>query len=477
MPTFLPKRPKARFTAAATILGALALAVPTLAAGPAGAGPGPACGSTVTTNLTLTADLSCPSGDGLIVGATGITIDLGGHTITGSAGGIGVTNPGFATVTIRNGAITGFGTAVQVTSAPGNLVETLHVTISETATGILLNAADQAQVQNNVLSGGATAILLRADSNDPSNRAEENVVFKNTISGSQEAIAIVGSNDNHLINNTVTGGATAFRIAGGSGGNDLTNNHASGGSSTGLLVDASNNSSNDVGGNQFTDFEGAGILIEAGPSTTQLLGNKTIRNDVGISAGAAGSSLGGNTANDNRVRGMTAGEGVEDLGSNMASGNPDPQCINVVCTPSPLAAHPDATVRKPGGQIQGRSVLHPAGEGQTKHVRALPNGPGQLVVRVHNDHDVAAVFAVSAPESGSQGFRTRFHSHGTDVTRAVRAGTFVASVEPEGVMVLHLTVKARAGTEPGATGSYFVTVSNLHDGERLDAIKVHERAV
>jgi hypothetical protein len=59
----------------------------------------------------------------------------------------------------------------------------------------------------------------------------------------------------------------------------------------------------------------------------------------------------------------------------------------------------------------------------------------------------------------------------------VRNGTFVASVEPGGVMVLHLTVTARANTDPGTTGSYFVTVSNLHDGERLDAIRVVERAV
>jgi parallel beta-helix repeat protein len=471
-----------------SILGALALAVPALAAsvlvasvlvaGPAGAGsPAPACGSTVTTNLTLTADLSCPSGDGLVVGAAGITIDLGGHTLNGAAGGIGISNPSFATVTIRNGAITGFGTAVQVTSAPGNVIATLHVTIAaESTTGILLDAADRAQVQDNVLSGGVNAILLRADPNDPSNRAEANVVFRNTISGSEEAIAIVGSNDNHLINNTVTGAATAFRIAGGSGGNDVTNNRASVGT-TGLVVDSSNNSSNTVGGNTFFMYETTGISIEPGPSTTQVIGNQTFRNGVGIFAEAAGTSLGGNTADDNSVRGMIGLAGVDDLGANRASGNPDPQCVNIRCTGSPAAAHPDATIRTPGGEILGRHVLDPAGEGQTKHVGALPNGPGQVVVRVHNDHDVAAVFAVSAPESGSQGFRTRFHAHGTDVTRAVRAGTFVASVEPEGVMVLHLTVKARAGTAPGSTGSYFLTVSNLHAGERVDAVKVHERAV
>ncbi|MFC6016031.1 nitrous oxide reductase family maturation protein NosD [Plantactinospora solaniradicis] len=78
------------------------------------AGPLPAyaatpvrCGGTVTTDLTLTANLSC-RGDGLIVGADGVTVNLNGHTISGSAAGTGIRAVGVAAPRIRNGVIRGF---------------------------------------------------------------------------------------------------------------------------------------------------------------------------------------------------------------------------------------------------------------------------------------------------------------------------------------------------------------------------------
>jgi parallel beta-helix repeat protein len=45
------------------------------------------CGQVVTQDVTLTSDLNCDSGDGLIVGASGITINLNGYSITGPNGG------------------------------------------------------------------------------------------------------------------------------------------------------------------------------------------------------------------------------------------------------------------------------------------------------------------------------------------------------------------------------------------------------
>src|SRR5689334_23912362 len=45
----------------------------------------PTCGSVITKDVTLRADLQCDK-DGLIVGADGITINLNGHTITHNDG-------------------------------------------------------------------------------------------------------------------------------------------------------------------------------------------------------------------------------------------------------------------------------------------------------------------------------------------------------------------------------------------------------
>src|SRR4029077_3767831 len=95
------------------------LAALTVAAPPADAA-GLVCGQTITQDTTLTSDLSCPSGDGLVVGAHGVTIDLAGHAISGPPGptdgnvGIGVSQ--YGDVTVRGGTITGFAMGVAPTT-------------------------------------------------------------------------------------------------------------------------------------------------------------------------------------------------------------------------------------------------------------------------------------------------------------------------------------------------------------------------
>jgi len=95
------------------LVAVLALGLLALAAGPALAQP-LGCGAVVTQDTTLTSDLlDCP-GNGLVIGADGITVDLNGHTISGQiiSGGspdqVGIENRGHDDVTIRNGTVTFF---------------------------------------------------------------------------------------------------------------------------------------------------------------------------------------------------------------------------------------------------------------------------------------------------------------------------------------------------------------------------------
>src|SRR4051794_21785247 len=67
------------------------------------------CGQTITSNITFTADQTC-AGDGLIVGADGIPIDLGGFTLRGDrdSGDVGIEVNHHSKITIRNGTVRSF---------------------------------------------------------------------------------------------------------------------------------------------------------------------------------------------------------------------------------------------------------------------------------------------------------------------------------------------------------------------------------
>ncbi|MFF4189767.1 right-handed parallel beta-helix repeat-containing protein [Nonomuraea sp. NPDC001831] len=72
-----------------------------------------ACGDVLTTDTTLTADLTCPAG-ALTIGADDVDLDLNGHTITGSGTGNGLKATGRQGTTVRNGTITGFTYAIYI---------------------------------------------------------------------------------------------------------------------------------------------------------------------------------------------------------------------------------------------------------------------------------------------------------------------------------------------------------------------------
>lgn len=90
------------------------------------------CGDTITTSTTLTEDLDCSTGgsDGLYIDGDGITLDLGGHTITGAGGddgyeGIEVINND--NVTIENGTIKFFQDGVLFQNVSNSTVQGVAV--------------------------------------------------------------------------------------------------------------------------------------------------------------------------------------------------------------------------------------------------------------------------------------------------------------------------------------------------------------
>jgi len=103
--------------------------IPLVAAFPAGSQPAISCGDVITASTTLDADLTCPPGAGwaINIGASNITLDLGGHTISGHTPGVGVLATDRDGIAIRNGAIEGFQEGVFLIECDRAMVEKLAI--------------------------------------------------------------------------------------------------------------------------------------------------------------------------------------------------------------------------------------------------------------------------------------------------------------------------------------------------------------
>ena len=74
------------------------------------------CGQVITQNVILTSNLNCVESDGLIVGASGIIVDLNGHTIYGpdvdsdtkSSSKVGIMIPNMDNLRVQNGILKDF---------------------------------------------------------------------------------------------------------------------------------------------------------------------------------------------------------------------------------------------------------------------------------------------------------------------------------------------------------------------------------
>jgi Tol biopolymer transport system component len=141
------------------LLAALAVAVAFPALGPGQALASHVhCGDVITQDTTLDSDLiDCP-GNGLVIGAPNITVDLNGHVIAGVSGNeaAGIANEpgsgsqGYDDVTVENGTIRQFGTGVDVYRSDSQLVRNVALLSNEYA-GVRLNDTQNARVVDNKL--------------------------------------------------------------------------------------------------------------------------------------------------------------------------------------------------------------------------------------------------------------------------------------------------------------------------------------
>jgi parallel beta-helix repeat protein len=203
------------------------------------------CGATILTDLRLDEDLSC-TGDGLIVGADGIKINLNGHTIAGSGSGIGVTLRARRDVVVDGGTITDFVTGIFISNSTGITVKENRFTRNREAVfliassgnvvkanvawqnqlrGIMIrpNASGVTSTQNfvvdNMLTGNPSGILLFAQ---PGNILKENMIAESSVA----AIDLTGggASGNLIKENILTANAAGIRFGPGWTGNRVIEN-------------------------------------------------------------------------------------------------------------------------------------------------------------------------------------------------------------------------------------------------------------
>jgi len=172
-----------------------------LSAAPTAMSPDDLCGGTIVADLKLDRNVSC-TGDGLIVGADGIRIELNGYTLSGSGSGVGIVVTGRHDVLVIGGVINNFAAGARVTASTD--IEFKHNEFVGNPEGIDFQAGSIGNsVKENVFRDSTTrGIMLRSNTS-------ENDIKNNTFINDRVGILVFGGVDNTLKQNDVSGSILA----------------------------------------------------------------------------------------------------------------------------------------------------------------------------------------------------------------------------------------------------------------------------
>lgn len=180
------------------------------------------CGQVVTQDVTLTSDLNCSNGDGLIVGASGITINLNGYSIssgseagsqdptTNSGNGPGAEArtsdyDGSSGILVANadnvaisglGEISGFSRGVTFLGSSGGALT--DVQLANNDLGAVVANSEGTEISRNTLTNNGIAVV-----SDSSNGGV--TAFNQIVANLEEGILILGSSDNVVAANNMYG--------------------------------------------------------------------------------------------------------------------------------------------------------------------------------------------------------------------------------------------------------------------------------
>ncbi len=167
------------------------------------------CGQIVKEDVTLTSDLDCGPGDGLIVGTSDITINLNGYSIT-SSDETGSEDPtmnydGSSGILVANadnvdisglGEISGFDRGVTFMGSSAGQVADLQLANNDI--GVLMPGSAGTEVSRNTITNNGIALI-----SDSSN--EGVIAFNQVVANLEQGMLLLGSDNNVVAANNMFG--------------------------------------------------------------------------------------------------------------------------------------------------------------------------------------------------------------------------------------------------------------------------------
>jgi parallel beta-helix repeat protein len=167
------------------------------------------CGQVVREDVTLTSDLDCGPGDGLIVGADNVHIDLNGYTISSSdetdSADLGMDYDGNSGILVSDadnvvisglGSLSGFDVGIKFIGSSGG--EVTDVTLTDNNVGVLMSGSEGMEITRDTINNNGFAIVS-ASSN------EATIAFNNIVAQLKQGIVLQGSAHNIVAANSLYG--------------------------------------------------------------------------------------------------------------------------------------------------------------------------------------------------------------------------------------------------------------------------------
>jgi parallel beta-helix repeat protein len=281
------------------------------------------CGQILTSNTRLANGLvGCP-GDGLVIGADNITVDLAGHSISGvnAAGSEGIANDGHGGVRIQNGTIAKFFlNGVGLRGAPGSAVSNLTIreigaggVDGDFSAGVLVNDSPNTLVTASTVTNDVSA--FQSDGVDVLFSAGTTVSGNRIANNAWNGVVVDESPGTRVIGNALDGnGNQGTSVNFGSDGTLLAGNHAGNNVSNGLVVGAVSGAR--IEGNTLTGNRESGLFM-FDLLNSQVSANRAGGNSVGIDLEggqnvSTGNRIASNDVSRNAEAGLVVGGGAND---------------------------------------------------------------------------------------------------------------------------------------------------------------------